>query len=434
MVRLSGPEAVAIGRRIFHSERPLGDRSRYVEFGRVANVHGEEIDSGLAWVLQGAASYTGEDTVEISTHGSMVVLEGLVEAAIAAGAALAQPGEFTRRAFLNGKLDLVQAEAVVDLIQSEGQEGMSAAYAASSGLLSSHVGEIKGMVVQALSWIEVELDFAEEDIEPQQQRQIMELLAEAGTRIDRLTSTFETARRKREGHSLVLLGRPNAGKSTLLNALVGEDRAIVASTPGTTRDTVEARIIWRGETVRLMDTAGIRTGEMDPVEQEGIDRSWRAARDADCVIVVVDSTLPWDQSDSDMISRLNGAPCILAINKCDLSKEVELPAEITEGRSLLKVSAREGAGVDRLGEVTLQQLAKARSEHGIDLLRQRHHDLLCRAGDRLREASGLMDGQGQPECSSAILRESLQALGEMLGENVDEDILDQIFAEFCIGK
>lgn len=434
MVRLSGPDAVAIGRRIFHSDRPLGDRSRYVEFGRVVNTCGEDIDSGLAWVLKGAASYTGEDTVELSTHGSMVVLERLVEAAIAAGAAMAQPGEFTRRAFLNGKLDLVQAEAVVDLIQSEGQEGMSAAYAASSGRLSTHVSEIKSIVVQALSWIEVELDFAEEDIEPQEQRQVMELLADAGTRIHRLTSTFETARRKREGHSLVLLGRPNAGKSTLLNALVGEDRAIVASTPGTTRDTVEARILWRGETVRLIDTAGIRTGEMDPVEREGIDRTWRAACDADCVIVVVDSTQSWDQSDSDMISRLNGAPCILAINKCDLGKQVMVPPQITEGRTLLKVSARDGTGVDRLGEVTLQQLEKTRREHGIDLLRQRHHDLLTRAADRIREASELTDDQGQPECSSAILRESLQALGEMLGDNVDEAILDQIFSEFCIGK
>ena len=173
---------------------------------------------------------------------------------------------------------------------------------------------------------------------------------------------------------------------------------------------------------------------MDPVEREGIDRTWRAACDADCVIVVVDSTESWDQSDSDMILRLNGASCILAINKCDLGKKVMVPPQITEGRTLLQVSARDGTGVDRLGKVTLQKLVKTRRKHGIDLLRQRHHDLLSRAGDRIREASELTDDQGQPECSSAILRESLQALGEMLGENVDEAILDQIFSEFCIGK
>ena len=433
MVRLSGPDAMAIGRRIFRSDIPLGDRIRFVEFGLALNAKQEDIDSALAWALKGPKSYTGEDTVEISTHGSVVVLECLVEASIAAGATLAQPGEFTRRAFVNGNIDLMQAEAVVDLIQSESSGGMSAAYAASSGRLSKQVDQVKKMVVQALTWIEVGLDFVDEDIEPIQQRKTMDLLTDAQARIDTLVSTFESARRRREGHALVLLGKPNAGKSTLLNALVGEDRAIVASAPGTTRDTVEARAVWRGETVRLIDTAGIRDHEKDPVEREGIDRTWRAAADADCVLVVLDCTKPWDETDSGMISRLNGTPAILVVNKCDLQNEITVPPHVLNGRKVFEVSAREGSGLDQLSEAAAQQLTQTRNHQSIGLTRQRHHDLLTRAGRSIGEAAKSLV-QGLPECSSAALRESLLAIGEVLGENVDEAILDQIFSEFCIGK
>jgi tRNA modification GTPase len=434
MVRLSGPDAMAIGRQIFHSDIPLGDRIRFVEFGRVLNANQEEIDSALAWVFKGPKSYTGEDTVEISTHGSVVVLESLVGASIAAGATLAQPGEFTRRAFVNGNIDLMQAEAVVDLIQSESRGGMSAAYAASSGLLSKQVHQVKEMVVQALSWIEVGLDFVDEDLEPIQQQKTMDLLADAQARIGTLVSTFEGARRRREGHALVLLGKPNAGKSTLLNALVGEDRAIVASAPGTTRDTVEARTVWRGETVRLVDTAGIRADEKDPVEREGIDRTWRAAGDADCVLVVLDCTEPWDQADSEMISRLNGTPVILVVNKCDLQNEMTVPAEVLDGRQLFEVCARDGSGLDQLSEATAQRLSQTRNHQSIGLTRQRHHDLLTSAARSIGEAATSMDRDGLPECASAALREGLLAIGEVLGENVDEAILDKIFSEFCIGK
>ena len=433
MIRLSGPDAVAIGQQIFRSDSQLGDRLRHVEFGLALNAKQEEIDSALAWVLNGPRSYTGEDTVEISTHGSVVVLESLVDAAIHAGATLAQPGEFTRRAFVNGNIDLIQAEAVVDLIQSESRGSMSAAYAGSGGHLSKQVHQIKEMVVQALSWIEVGLDFVDEDIEPIQQRKTLDLLGNAEERIDMLVSTFETARRRREGSALVLLGKPNAGKSTLLNALVGEDRAIVASNPGTTRDTVEARAIWRGETVRLIDTAGIRGGEKDSVERESMDRTWRAAADADCALVVLDCTRPWDKTDSQMISRLNGTPVILVINKCDLPIEMAVPTRASNGHQVLEVSAREGTGLDRLSEVTAQQLSQTHDHQSIGLTRQRHHDLLIRAGSSTGEAATSM-AQGLPECAGAALREGLQVLGEVLGENVDEAILDQIFSEFCIGK
>ncbi len=434
MIRLSGPDAVAIGRRIFRSDSPLGDRIRYVEFGRALNSMQEDIDGGLAWVLKGPKSYTGEDTVEISTHGSAVVLESLVDAAIAAGATMAQPGEFTRRAFVNGNIDLMQAEAVVDLIQSESRGSMSAAYSASSGRLSKQIHLIKEMVVQALSWIEVGLDFVDEDIEPIQQRRTMDLLADIQALIDTLVATFESTRRRMEGNALVLLGKPNAGKSTLLNALVGEDRAIVATAPGTTRDTVEARVIWGGETIRLIDTAGIRADEKDPVEREGIDRTWRAAGDADCVLVVLDCTKPWDETDSEMISRLNGTPAILVINKCDLQNEIAVPSQASKGHKVFEVSAQQGTGLEQLSEATAQQLSETRNHQSIGLMRQRHHDLLTRAGSSVSEAVKSLEHHSLPECSSAALREGLRALGEMLGENVDEAILDQIFSEFCIGK
>lgn len=434
MVRLSGPEAIAIGRQIFHSDNRLGDRLRHVEVGRVLNASCHEIDSALAWAFRAPASYTGEDTVEITTHGSVVVLESVVDAAIARGATLAQPGEFTRRAFVNGNIDLVQAEAVVDLIQCQSRGSMYAAYVASSGRLSNEVHQIKARIVQALSWIEIGLDFTDEDIDPVHQRATLELLTEAAVHLDRLVATFESTRRRQEGFCVVLLGRPNAGKSTLLNALVGADRAIVASTPGTTRDTVEARAIWHGETVRLIDTAGIRTDDVGPVEREGMERSWRAASGADCAVVVLDGSKPWSQDDAMLLSRLNGTPTIVAMNKCDLPSVMRVPSQMLGARQLFQVSALDGTGLNQLRESAAEQLLTTIAPLDIGLLRQRHHDLLNRARVGIDEAAKSISEEGLPECASATLREALEAVGAVLGENVDEEVLDQIFSEFCIGK
>jgi len=395
---------------------------------------GDDIDSALAWAFKAPASYTGEDTVEISTHGSVVVLECLVDAAIAHGATLAQPGEFTRRAFLNGRIDLIQAEAVVDLIQCQSRGSMSTAYHASCGQLSQQVQQIKVKVIQALSWIEVGLDFTDEDIDPIQQTKTLNLLAAAANDIEQLVESFESARRRHEGFSVVLLGRPNAGKSTLMNALLAEDRAIVDSAPGTTRDTVEARIIWRGENVRLIDTAGIRTDDTGSIEREGMARTWRAVADADCVVIVLDGSKPWDEDDAALLSQLNGTPTLLALNKSDLQRAMCLPPEVSVECAAFEVSALDGAGLDELSKAASGQLSRPRSGLGLGLLRQRHHDLLTGAGSSIDKAVGLISEEGLPECASAALRDCLGAVGAVLGENVDEAVLDQIFAEFCIGK
>ena len=432
LVRLSGPDAIAIGRRIFRSDAVLGERPRRVQFGRVLDAAGEEVDTALAWVLAGPSSYTGEDTVEISTHGSAVVLESLVEAAMAGGAVMAQPGEFTRRAFMHGNIDLVQAEAVVDLIQCESRGSIASAYAAASGRLSGEVRRIQEQLVKALSWMELGLDFSEEDLEPVERRRTQKMLRDAALGIQTLTATFESARRRQEGFRLVLMGRPNAGKSTLLNALAGEDRAIVASTPGTTRDLVEGRVVWRGESVRLIDTAGIRE-ESDPVEREGMARTWRAAAESDCAVVVMDTSSPWDEEDGALMSRLNGIRAIVALNKCDLCTKLRLPPEILKQRRALAVSALDGTGLDELREAAAETMFSDATDLSAGLLRQRHHDLLVRAHAAIDDSIEA-EGEGLPECASAALKNSLQALGEILGENVEEAVLDEIFAEFCIGK
>lgn len=433
MVRLSGPDAIAIGRQIFRGTGRFGDRAKQIEFGRVLDADCCEIDTALAWAFHAPASYTGEETVEISTHGSAVVLEHVVESALARGATLAQPGEFTRRAFMNGTIDLVQAEAVIDLIQAESRGSLVSAYAAANGRLSGEVRHIKAQIVQALSWIELSLDFTEEDVEPVQQQRTSRLLREVSVRISGLAATFESARRRQEGYRLVLLGRPNAGKSTLLNALLGEDRAIVAPTPGTTRDLVEGRAIWRGETIRLFDTAGIRV-ETDPVERDGIDRTWRAAAEADCAVVVMDCTKTWDAEDGALLSRLSGMPAVIAMNKCDLPSRLELPMAVLRQHGSLSVSALDGTGLDQLRAAAQERLFSRVSPQDAGVLRQRHSDLLIRAGKGVEEAATSIDEGAFPECGSAALRESLAAIGEVLGERVDEVVLDQIFSEFCIGK
>ena len=433
MVRLSGTDAFVIGQRVFRSSPLLGERLRHVEFGRLIAKDGAEIDTGLGWALKGPGTYTGEDTVELTCHGSQAVLALVVESAVEGGATGAQPGEFTRRAFVNGRLDLVQVEAVIDLIQAGSRSGLDAAYGQGNGRLSSMVRDLKEETVKALATIEAALDFSEEDIDEMDRAALDDTLSRVVGEGRRLIETFEGHRLRQKGPKIALVGRPNAGKSTLFNALLGEDRAIVTPEPGTTRDPVEGITTWRGETVRLFDTAGIREAR-GPVEREGVERARAAALTADLVIVVVDAAQPLDDDDRSAIDTLTTKEGILVLNKCDLLHgTAELNAE-TRGQPRVLVSALHGRGLSELRSRTMDQLPRPSLIDGVGLTRERHRECLARAIKHADTARAL-SAQGQPEeCLAAELQGALRALGELLGESVSEDVLDRIFADFCIGK
>ena len=434
MVRMSGPQSVRIGRRVFRSRRPLGRRARYVEYGFVLDERGKEIDTGLAWVLKAPRSYTGEDMVEITCHGSNLVMETLVRAAIARGAALASPGEFTRRAFLNGRLDLIQAEAVIDLIQAGGRFGLENAYGQASGRLSRMMEQLKSHIVKGLSLIEVGLDFAEEDIEDIEAIESPIVLAEIdeGQRLALgLVDTFEGSRRRQDGFSVIITGRPNAGKSTLFNALLGEDRAIVTPVPGTTRDLVEGQVSWRGERFRLIDTAGL-TESADPIEREGIQRARKSIDAADFVVAVFDASKTWEKEDFAVLEVLRRKVGVAVCNKTDLPRSLVLPPG--EPSFFIAVSALAEKGLEELREYIIENLPRVTLAEGMGITRERHRDGLAQVLLHLGSAREMLLSREGAECIAVELQEALRGVGEILGENISEEVLDRIFSEFCIGK
>jgi len=433
MVRLSGAAAVPIGRTIFQSSPALGARPRRVEYGDVCDRRGQRLDTALGWALRAPRSYTGEDMVEITTHGSDLVLEGVLDAALAAGAVLAGPGEFTRRAYLNGRLDLVQAEAVIDVIQAGGWEGLEQAYGHLQGRLSREVNGLVDLLTQTLAQIEVSLDFADEDTEPRSRGTLVGELDGFTRRADALLETFEGARRRLEGRLVTLIGRPNVGKSTLLNALLGEERAIVTPVPGTTRDLVEGRCVWSGNTVRLVDTAGLRSSP-DIVEAEGVARARSSLEAADVVVAVLDRSRPWSTDDDLVVEAAAGRPTVWVLNKVDLPGEMAVPKDATGDGAALETSGLRGENLEALRLAVVGRWQTRGAAPDVTLTRQRHHDLLTRAREGAVLGRGALS-RGEPEeCAAAALHGALAALGALVGRQVDEDVLDRIFNEFCIGK
>ena len=431
LVRLSGPQAKEIGQQVFRSKPPLGSRPRHVEYGRV--MEGTQmLDHGLAWFFNAPHSYTGDDTVEISAHGSAVVLEALVQGAIACGAVLAGPGEFTRRAFLNGRLDLLQAEAVIEIIRTSSRAGLDNAYGQASGRLSRLVRELKQILVSAISFLELRLDFSEEDNEAVSGESVRQELQGALSLATCLIDTFEGARRRQTGLRVCLLGLPNAGKSTLFNSMLGEGRAIVSPQPGTTRDFIEARTVWSGETVRLVDTAGFRTTG-NAIEREGVQRTRQCVADADLVLAVVDSSEPWQEMYDDMFELTRDQAAALVLNKNDLENRVS-PVPECVSIPHVEVSALRGDGIAALQSLAVGLFPRLRSIDGVGLVQVRHRDCLQRMATATAAAlEGLSSGHPH-ECIVVELRSALSALSELLGETWEDEILDHVFAQFCIGK
>lgn len=471
VIRLSGPEAISIAGRLFRGTR--GKRLEEVESHRL--VHGRLVrrdpDSGeelildevLVAVMRGPRSYTGEDVVEISCHGSVVVLERVMEALLAEGAAPAPPGEFTRRAFMNGRIDLAQAEAVIDLVRARSPRGAEVAAAQLAGRLSEAVRGIKAEVLNLAAHLQVVIDYPEEGIEELGQAEFEARVERAIGRLDELVRSAGAGRVLREGIRLAITGRPNVGKSSLLNALLREPRAIVTNVPGTTRDVIEERAILGGVGFTLVDTAGVReTG--DVVERIGVERAKEAVRSADLVVAVFDGSEPLSAEDEEVIRLLRGdqgtdpfagrgapagcggesdeGPRVLAVvNKADLPQKLDVGAlkAVLSGIRLVrlvKVSALTGDGLAELEGAAVEAALGGEPPRGDAVLvtRARHRRALERAREALLAAREAWRSGMTADLISVDLQESLEALAEITGENVTEALIEEIFSEFCVGK
>lgn len=441
IVRLSGPDALDVAARMFVSSRGRDIRTgrQRVFHGHVRDAAGTSVDEVLLHVMRAPHSYTGEDVVEINAHGGLAPLQAILEETLRLGARLARPGEFTQRAFLNGRMDLTQAEAVIDLVRAKTRSALAAANAASDGVLAGALYEIRDILADALARVEAAVDFPEEDLPELVDETLVLRLQDTRERMRRLMDSADAGVRLREGISLAIVGRPNVGKSSLFNALLRDTRAIVSEEPGTTRDRIEETASLGGVPVRLTDTAGLRDTS-HAVEARGVELSRRTAQQADYILFVVDATAPDTEEDRQIGTELAGleTPIVLVRNKMDLlSPGVASPVSAIPAipfAAVCNVSAATGTGLpeleDRLGKLFLGNTA---AEAASPMLSRTHQkESMRRAAaclDRL-----LDDTTVSPELLALELREALQAIGEITGETTPEEVLDRIFASFCIGK
>jgi tRNA modification GTPase len=396
---------------------------------------GEILDEALLALMRKPRSYTGEDVAELHCHGGPLLTQRILQLVLACGARHADPGEFTKRAFLNGRLDLVQAEAVFDLIQARTEKGMKLAVQQMHGGLSKWVSELREELLDILAQVEAAIDFPEEDIELLQRNELAEKIESLRQRIAAILSTYEWGRLFREGAKVCIAGRPNVGKSSLLNALLGEERVIVAATPGTTRDVIEESINLDGLPVVLWDTAGIHETD-DPVESIGVEFSRKRLEAADATLVVLDGSERHNSEDALILHAANGKKGLLIINKNDLPQRLD-PAWIAEAardKALVFISAREGSGIGELKNTLRELLLDAPIEPEVALTNSRHKVALEKTIHALDNAAGAVRAGVAPDLVIVDLSEARDGLAEIIGAVYNEDILERIFTKFCIGK
>ncbi len=439
IVRISGRDALTVASRLFCAKnlRNLTDaKPRFLYYGHVTDGD-RAIDEGLAVYMPAPHSYTGEDVVELQMHGSSEALSETLALAFAAGALPAEPGAFTARAFWNGRLDLSQAEAVMDIITAKNRAALLQAESHLTGALSRYVKETRQALSDLIGSLEVTIDYPEEDLEEPTREETLCALADLEISLAVLLARAKNGRILKEGLRVSIVGRPNAGKSSLLNALLSEDRAIVTELPGTTRDTIEETIRIGGASVVLMDTAGLRETD-NRIEQMGIERAKKSMETADLILAVFDASAPLTEEDRGLLTALSDKKALLLLNKSDLAatvSETDLHAVLPQA-TILSLSAQTGDGMPAL-EAALETAAGLQDiddGRALVLTNARHTDLVRRALEAVRRAKSAAGQKLSADCLAVDLTEAYMFLGEITGETMDEDLIHAIFSRFCVGK
>jgi tRNA modification GTPase len=440
IVRLSGGLAMRIATALWHPARAAALRPRHLGLGELRDPRsGAIIDRAMCVAMPGPASLTGEDVVEFHCHGGPFIVRRVIELAIGAGARMAEPGEFSRRAFLNGRLDLTEAEAVADLINVRSESALQQAIAQLSGALAQRVGRLRSGVIAIRAHLEAEIDFADEGLNLPGRKQIAADITGLADNVALLLDSFRRGRLARDGARAAIVGKPNSGKSSVLNLLLGADRAIVTATPGTTRDIIEEAVTLGRFPLVLQDTAGLREAG-DEVERIGIGRTLQSAADADLLIAVFDSSRPFEDEDARVLALCQGHAGVALLNKSDLQPAVLAPDDLLRrnlAMPLLRFSALNAEGTpalrDELGRA-VEALAADGPDDGVAISRERHREALTTALEALYNARTSALSGMPPEIVAVDAAAAAEALGALTGEVGTEDVLDAVFREFCIGK
>ena len=439
IIRVSGPEALDIVSRIYRSKGGKKDINKVpthtIHYGYVYD--GEElIDEVLVMVMRAPRTFTGEDTVEIDCHGGVYAMRRVLETVLKNGAKTASPGEFTKRAFLNGKMDLSQAEAVIDVIQAKNEYALKSSMEQLRGSVQKAIRDIRKDLIYHIAYIESALDDPEHISLDGYSQELLEIVEKAQEEIAHLLKTASDGKMIKEGIRTVILGKPNAGKSSLLNVLVGENRAIVTDIEGTTRDILEEYINLHGISLRMIDTAGIRETE-DVVEKIGVNRARDMAKEADLILYVVDSSRPLDENDEEIISMLDSRKAIVLYNKTDLEPKVDMKAlKERVNRPVISVSAKEETGIRELEKEIKNMFFSGEISFNdeVYITNARHKEALMEAAESLRLVKNSIEMDMPEDFFSIDLMNAYESLGRIIGESVGEDLVNEIFSKFCMGK
>lgn len=440
IVRMSGPEAISIAASCFSGCDLLEVASHTAHVGFITDAEGGGIDQVVVTIFRAPQSVTGGDVVEISCHGGDIASRLILRRLLDAGARMADPGEFTQRAFVHGKMDLAQAEAVADLIHASSSMAHRASLAHLQGRYSDVLADLREELLELCAFLELELDFSEEDVEFADRERLEELLRRSERLLDELLSSYRVGAKLRDGIRVVIGGRPNAGKSTLLNALLGRERAIVSATPGTTRDEIEDEAEIEGMLFRFVDTAGLRE-TVDAIEAEGVRRAEQSIERADVLIYVFDATLGLDADERTFLEESGAVlPVILVANKRDLLNGRTREADVAASEDALLISAREAYADEAESRPLIERLIEEAGAGltGVDastvVMNERHRQHLRQALDAVRTSRSALDRGATGDALALDLRAALHEIGAITGEITNEDVLDQIFSRFCIGK
>lgn len=437
IIRLSGPQALAVADRCFKtageaSPMPSAAATHTLHFGHVVR-DGQNVDEALLSVMRAPRTFTREDVVEITCHGGILAAKMVLDTVLTGGARLAEPGEFTRRAFLNGRIDLAQAEAVADLIHSRTDLALRAANEQLAGKLSRRINELRRQMVETLAHVEAHIDFPEEDIAPDTRGQLVARLDQGVAVMQELLDTAHEGQILRRGIRAAIIGRPNAGKSSLLNQLLGRDRAIVSAIPGTTRDTIEETANIRGLPVIFIDTAGLREAR-DEIEAEGVRRSRQSFQQAEFILHVFDMSEPLTAADENYLAEFAGKKRILVRNKVDLPARLKLPDGLNA--PVVDVCCLTGQGIEPLKDAIKELVwsGEIKAEMLEVMINSRHQDALIRTRTAALRAVEALRADQPLELVALDLRIAVNAVGEIVGQTTTEDLLDLIFSQFCLGK